>query len=87
MRYTSCSVSAATTKGEPATKLLAKGVLLTSPDTIYSGMLQRWPTARPWLSVRMPSFAFEPGEAEAIESTFRDHDRIDPGSPACRQVS
>ena len=34
------------------------------------------PTARPWLSVRMPVFAFEPGEADAIAAAFRTHDRI-----------
>ncbi len=32
-------------------------------------------TARPWLSVRMPAFAFEPGEADSIAQLFRGHDR------------
>jgi hypothetical protein len=34
------------------------------------------PTARPWLSVRMPSFAFEPGEAEAIIHYLQRRDRM-----------
>lgn len=34
------------------------------------------PTARPWLSVRMPVFAFEAGEADAIAAWFRAHDRM-----------
>jgi mono/diheme cytochrome c family protein len=36
------------------------------------------PRARPWLSVRMPAFAFEPGEAEAIATLFGNHDRMGP---------
>ncbi|RUL89560.1 cytochrome c1 [Tautonia sociabilis] len=35
------------------------------------------PTARPWLSVRMPRFAFEDGEAEAIVSYLQGFDAID----------
>ncbi|AGA30448.1 c-type cytochrome [Singulisphaera acidiphila] len=34
------------------------------------------PTARPWLSVRMPTFAFEPGEADAIVAFLQVHDRM-----------
>lgn len=43
------------------------------------------PTARPWLSVRMPAFAFEPGEADSIVAYFQGHDRMerrpDPPNP------
>ncbi len=35
------------------------------------------PRARPWLSVRMPVFRYAPGEAEAIITYFRVHDRIE----------
>ncbi len=34
------------------------------------------PTARPWLSVHMPSYPFAPGEAEAIVAYLRGHDRM-----------
>jgi len=37
------------------------------------------PTARPWLSVRMPAFAFAPGEADLIVGYLRGHDRMRPG--------
>jgi cytochrome c2 len=34
------------------------------------------PTARPWLSVRMPSFTFEPGEADALAAYLQARDRM-----------
>lgn len=42
------------------------------------------PTARPWLSVRMPAFGFEPGDADAIVAAFQRHDRMlsEPDRPA-----
>jgi mono/diheme cytochrome c family protein len=36
------------------------------------------PAARPWLSVRMPAFSFEPGEAEALVQYFQGCDRMEP---------
>jgi mono/diheme cytochrome c family protein len=35
------------------------------------------PVARPWLSMRMPRYDFEPGEAERIASEFSMHDRVE----------
>ncbi|MEW4567123.1 hypothetical protein AB1L88_04580 [Tautonia sp. JC769] len=48
------------------------------PEALDLAIRGEAPTARPWLSVRMPRFDFEPGEAEAIASYLRDHDRVDP---------
>ncbi|MDR3637307.1 MAG: c-type cytochrome, partial [Isosphaeraceae bacterium] len=46
------------------------------PEYLSEAIHGAAPTARPWLSVRMPAFAFEPGEAEAIAALFRNHDRM-----------
>ena len=35
------------------------------------------PVSRPWLSVRMPVFAFEPGEADAIGEALHEQDRTE----------
>lgn len=45
------------------------------PEYLALAVRGRAPTARPWLSVRMPEFPFEPGEAEALVSFLSDHDR------------
>ncbi len=46
------------------------------PDYLAEILKGAAPSARPWLSVRMPAFAFEPGEAEAIASLFQNHDQM-----------
>jgi mono/diheme cytochrome c family protein len=46
------------------------------PEYLADAIHGAAPTARPWLSVRMPVFPFEPGEAEAIAALFRNHDRM-----------
>ena len=54
------------------------------PEYLSDAIHGAAPTARPWLSVRMPVFAFEPGEAEAIATLFQSHDRMrrEPEPPA-----
>lgn len=49
------------------------------PEFLTAAVRGEAPTARPWLSARMPSFAFEPGEAEAVALAFRSHDRMPDG--------
>lgn len=49
------------------------------PEYLAEAIHGAAPTARPWLSVRMPAFAFEPGEAEAIAALFQNHDRMRQG--------
>lgn len=45
------------------------------PDYLAKAVRATAPTARPWLSVRMPAFGFEPEEANAIVAAFQVHDR------------
>ena len=56
------------------------------PDYLLASVQGSAPSARPWLAVRMPVFAFEPGEAESIVAWLQDHDRagdeLDPKDPA-----
>ena len=47
------------------------------PDYLLDAIKGEAPTARPWLSSRMPRFDFDAGEAEAIAAMFRSRDRID----------
>ena len=47
------------------------------PDYLLEAIEGEAPTARPWLSVRMPRFRFDKGEAEAIAAMFRSLDRIE----------
>jgi mono/diheme cytochrome c family protein len=49
------------------------------PEYLAEAVRGAAPTARPWLSVRMPAFTFEPGEADAIAEALRQHDRMSPG--------
>lgn len=46
------------------------------PEYLQEAIEGKAPSARPWLTVRMPSFAFEPGEAESLARLFQDKDRI-----------
>jgi mono/diheme cytochrome c family protein len=46
------------------------------PEYLALAVRGEAPTARPWLSARMPSFAFEPNEADAIAEALRGHDRM-----------
>jgi mono/diheme cytochrome c family protein len=46
------------------------------PEYLADAVRGKAPTARPWLAVRMPNFAFEPREAEAIVEHFRAEDRM-----------
>ncbi|SIO07398.1 Cytochrome c [Singulisphaera sp. GP187] len=46
------------------------------PDYLGKSVRSTAPNARPWLSVRMPTFAFEPGEADAIVAFLQVHDRM-----------
>ncbi|MBX6316486.1 MAG: c-type cytochrome, partial [Isosphaeraceae bacterium] len=48
------------------------------PEYLAQALRGNAPSARPWLSVRMPSYPFQPGEAEAILAYFCAHDRQDP---------
>jgi mono/diheme cytochrome c family protein len=62
------------------------------PEFLNEAVRGKAPPARPWLSVRMPTFAFEPGEAEAIVAYFQRHDgdRSERGGdeqPASRAIS
>ena len=46
------------------------------PEYLGNSVRSTAPTARPWLAVRMPTFAFEPGEADAIVAFLQVHDRM-----------
>jgi len=46
------------------------------PEYLGRSVRSTAPTARPWLSVRMPTFAFEPGEADAIVASLQNQDRM-----------
>ncbi|QDV37087.1 Cytochrome c [Tautonia plasticadhaerens] len=52
------------------------------PEYLDLALTGEAPVARPWLSMRMPRYAFEPGEADAIASYFRNHDRVEGARPA-----
>lgn len=54
------------------------------PDYLASAVRGAAPPARPWLAVRMPTFAFEPGEAEAIAAFLNAHDALSAGPAASR---
>ena len=45
-------------------------------DSLAESVRGRAPTARPWLSVRMPEFPYADGEADAIVDFLRGHDRM-----------
>jgi mono/diheme cytochrome c family protein len=44
------------------------------PEYLAQAVRGEAPVARPWLAVRMPRFAFEPGEAERLAAYFRGRD-------------
>ncbi|WP_406700999.1 c-type cytochrome [Singulisphaera sp. Ch08] len=46
------------------------------PEYLAKSVRSTAPTARPWLSVRMPTFTFDPGEADAIVAFLQVHDRM-----------
>lgn len=46
------------------------------PEYLADAVRGKAPTARPWLAVRMPSFAFEPREVESVVEFFQGHDRM-----------
>ena len=46
------------------------------PEYLALAIRGEAPTARPWLSVRMPAFSFEAGEADAIAAYFQSRDRM-----------
>jgi mono/diheme cytochrome c family protein len=46
------------------------------PEYLALALRGAAPTARPWLSVRMPSFTFEPGEADALAAYLQARDRM-----------
>src|SRR5262249_32109243 len=45
------------------------------PDYLSQAIRGQAPTARPWLTVRMPVFPYAKGEAEAIVGALQSHDR------------
>jgi cytochrome c2 len=45
------------------------------PEYLLRAVRGDAPVSRPWLSVRMPVFRFDPGEAESIVAYLRVHDR------------
>ena len=47
------------------------------PDYLTEAVQGAAPTARPWLSVRMPAISFERGEAEALAAYFQGRDRME----------
>ncbi|MFO0953563.1 MAG: c-type cytochrome [Isosphaeraceae bacterium] len=52
------------------------------PDYLAKAVRAEAPQARPWLSVRMPSFPFEPGEDAGIVDALRRHDASLAETPA-----
>ncbi|MEO6810237.1 MAG: c-type cytochrome, partial [Isosphaeraceae bacterium] len=46
------------------------------PEALALAVRGQGPAARPWLSVHMPTYPFEDGEADAIVEYLRDHDRM-----------
>ena len=47
------------------------------PEYLDLALTGEAPIARPWLSMRMPRYDFEPGEADSISSFLRSHDRVE----------
>ncbi len=58
------------------------------PDYLLDAIRGQAPTARPWLSVRMPRFSFADGEADSIAGYLREHDQTNDreGSDLSRKV-
>ncbi|MGE3821435.1 MAG: c-type cytochrome, partial [Isosphaeraceae bacterium] len=48
------------------------------PEFLREAIRGQAPSVRPWLSVRMPTYAFEPDEAETIGLAFQSRDRTPP---------
>lgn len=46
------------------------------PEYLRDALQGKAPTSRPWLAVRMPSFAFEQHEVESIMAYLEGHDRM-----------
>lgn len=57
------------------------------PEFLAAAVRGEAPTSRPWLSVRMPVFAYEPGEADRIVAHLRSRDRSSRDEPEAPEPS
>ena len=62
-------------KGPSRRRISPRSATSSVPITSWRASGARHRRRAPWLSVRMPAFAFEPGEAESIVAWLQDHDR------------